>query len=106
MLPVQLQAGEWAEFRVHIGPRPNFGQALVVLGVVAEKPLSAGGPEVRCNTHACAFAGVHTTGDPAALGTPYEFAVPGAALQQGYNVIEVGASVQARIEWVELSARG
>lgn len=99
-LPATIPAGGWHAFRLPIGPQPIQGQAQVVLGV-EEGEVS--GLEVRVNGVLCQGAGPVTLSQPAPDTPTCACDVPLAALQRGYNVIELHPATSLCIDWVELA---
>ncbi len=99
-LPVTVSAGSWHVFRLPIGPQPTQGRAQVVLGV---EEGDVNGLQVWVNGVLCGAAGPVAPSQPAPDTPTCACDVPLAALQRGYNVIELHPATSLRIGWVELA---
>lgn len=97
-LPAALPADGWGAFRLHIGPAPRAGRALVCLGI--DEPLT---PEVRVNGMLCAATSAPVNvSNPKPEGALQQFDVPLEAPVDGYNVIELHAPSALTVQWVEM----
>jgi hypothetical protein len=97
-LPAALPTDGWGAFRLHVGPAPHTGRALVCLGI--DEPLT---PQVRVNGVRCdAAASPVQVSDPRPAGALQQFEVPLAALVDGYNVVELHAPGALTVQWVEI----
>jgi hypothetical protein len=102
-LPAAVEANHWHAFRLHIGPRPAAGRAWAVLAFDPAGGAAGEAATIRVNGEACSAA------EPAALAKPcpvepaWRYRIPSAALQDGYNVIEILAAAPLTVNWVELA---
>jgi hypothetical protein len=104
-LPATIPAGGWHAFRIHIGPQPHGGEVRVCIGIAGEHDPR--GLRVYVNGVLCDYAGPHADNftSPRPDAPLHVFAVPLAALQHGYNVVDVQALEGAQVVWVELAIR-
>jgi hypothetical protein len=97
-LPAALPADGWGAFRLHIGPAPRAGRAVVCLGI--DEPLT---PEVRVNGVLCAVTNAPLNiSSPRPEGALQQFDMPLEALVDGYNVVELHAPGALTVQWVEI----
>lgn len=101
-LPVACTPGKLTEFRIPTGPKPARS-AFVLLGIEGADAASAAGWEVRLNGEPCAAAGTRAMSAPSP-GPMAAFGIPLAAMNRGYNLVEVVARSSAKLVWVEISA--
>lgn len=87
--------GRWGVFRLYIGPRPTTGQTTQVLLEIdnGEKP-----EQVRLNGTLCSWRQTD--------GNWHTYEVEVESVNDGYNVVEVGADREVKITWVEIAVRG
>jgi hypothetical protein len=104
-LPTVCTPDVWKFFRLHIGPKPVSGEAMVVIGVMEPESIDANAIELYVNAEKCEFAGPVQLQDPYPAFPTYGFTVPVANLNRGYNVIELTTSHSVKIGWVELSIK-
>ncbi len=97
MLPVQGAEGRWSSFRIPTGPKP--AQAFVLLGFAGAASCA-----VRLNGEPCAAVGERTMPVPAPAAPMQAFRIPAAAMNRGYNLIEVEWTSAGRLDWVEIVA--
>jgi hypothetical protein len=83
--------GKAAVFRIHIGPKPSPAQQTSVeVALEGDAPL-----DVRLNGILC---------EPVP-GQKHVYAAPADAVNDGYNLVEIGAKQDVKITWVEISVR-
>jgi len=99
-LPAIVGAGQVKAFRLPIGPRPESGEAAVLLGVLAG---DTAGLEVRVNGTVCPPRGQRELPSPAPECPVHAFEIPPAALHRGDQVIEVTPVQEMTFGWVEIS---
>ena len=101
--------GRNGQFRLHIGPRPDPDRQVHVELLVTgnTKPVS-----VRVNGARCTSSGMAEPEHIKASGWKGEgleprqqFQVPHEALVPGYNLVEVQATEDVTVNWVEISVR-
>ena len=102
-LPADCAAGAEVAFRVHTGPCPTGVGGKVVLGLADAEPSAAGALTVRINGGLCGPAAPLELAKPRPQFPTVGFDVPEAALQRGYNLVEVHAVHDCRIGWVEVA---
>ncbi len=85
-------SGTHGVFRIHIGPKPLPGQQARVELVV---PNHEERLDVRLNGVSCTPA----------QGLSHVYDVPPGAANDGYNLIEVNAAQDRKVDWVEISVR-
>ena len=99
-------SGRQGIFRLHTGPRPSDGQQARVELVVPDhdEPLT-----VSVNGIACSWLKLGEPDHIKASGWKevqpprHLYSIPPGAMGDGYNVIEVVASEQVKLSWVEIS---
>ena len=106
LLPADCAAGDNAAFRVHTGPRPESGRAMVVLGLHEECAACELSLTVRLNGAQCSAAGPIELPRPCPSFPTYAFDVPISAVLRGHNLVEVAASRACTVGWVEISIGG
>jgi hypothetical protein len=94
-----------AEIKIHIGPRPEKGKAIVFIGLGKKGNPDAELLSIRVNDHSCE----KTKSPPPSHVHPVVkamagFDVPLTALKNGYNHIEISSSTKVphKIVWVEM----
>ena len=100
--------GRHGVFRLHIGPTPLADQQARIELVVPEhdEPL-----DVRLNGIPCPWSGlaepehIKASGWKAPAPKRHVYDVPPDAMSDGYNLIEVTATQDVKITWVEISVR-
>ncbi len=102
LLPASSLKNEWQEFRVPIGPKPNSGKVMAVLGLLKDPAVKNKTLEVRLNGEVCRFIGPIDLPKPAPDFPAYGFDVPLPAVKRGYNLIEVLSREKTTFGWVEL----
>ena len=101
-LPAQCVPKRWHEFRIPTGPKPASSQVTAVLGIEGAKE-DIGAWDLRVNGEPCAFTGEVTAQQSKPSYPLYGFRVPPAAMNRGYNLIEVQPKSAGTIHWVEIS---
>ncbi len=98
LLPAACAAGEWKEFRLHVGPVPAAPAARVVLSVT-------GGalPEVYLNGERCPAVGTVDLAAPHLEAPSTAWSIPAGVLKRGANLVETRATEPIVIRWVEIS---
>jgi len=104
-LPARCSAGGWVALRLHTGPEPQSGQVIAALGVEGGAVVGDGSLQVRVNGTPCQFTGTCELARPRPDSHIYGFAVPLAAVNRGYNLIEVSPQREITLGWVEFSVR-
>ncbi len=98
LLPAVCAAGDWKEFRLHVGPVSAAAVARVVLCVTGEAAL-----ELYLNGVRCPAIGAVVLPEPR-MDTPASaYDVPAGALKRGANLVEVHATGPLTIRWVEIA---
>ncbi|PKO20768.1 MAG: hypothetical protein CVU38_18320 [Chloroflexi bacterium HGW-Chloroflexi-1] len=99
-LPTRCEKGKTAEFRLHIGPKPQSGKSTVLIGTKEGKSDI----EVHVNSSLCPRVEAHPDdGARSPAEILHECDVPLKELNPGYNVIEATSrTADAEIVWVEL----
>ena len=105
-LPAECRKDQWLAFRLPVGPKPQTGRALALLAIEGVEPEQLRGWRVLVNGAPCASRGSVVLDKPCPPMPAFAFDVPAAALNRGYNVIEVQPQGQGRVLWVELAIRG
>jgi len=100
-LPAHCSAGQTAAFRLPTGPRPDGGEVRAILGIQNDTALDGQAMEVRVNGELCAFIGAVELAQPRPDFPTYAFAVPSAAVNRGYNLIEAVPKRDAEFGWAE-----
>ena len=101
-LPAIVGAGQVGAFRLPTGPRPETGEATVLLGVLSGGIEEA---EVRLNGEICPPCGRQELPSPAPDCPVHAFGISPAALRRGDNVIEVRPVQEITFGWVEIDIR-
>ncbi|MFH1007285.1 MAG: hypothetical protein V1800_07265, partial [Candidatus Latescibacterota bacterium] len=104
-LPIHLEEGQTAAFRIHIGPRSATGDVKVFVGLGEEGSRETTLLEVCVNGEPClASKGAPPTYIHPVVKTLAGFDVPLAATKAGYNRVEVKTSAAdaSQIVWVEI----
>ena len=99
-LPKRCEKGKTAEFRLHIGPKPQSGKSTVLIGTrEGESDI-----QVHVNSSLCPGVESHPDdGTRSPAETLYECDVALEELNPGYNVIEVTSrTADVEIVWVEV----
>jgi len=96
--------GRMPAFRVHTGPKPESGKVTVALGI-EDEAVTNDTMQVRVNGDLCEFAGKIDLPKPAPPFPVYSYSAPLSAMKRGYNLIEVMATKDVTIKWVEISIR-
>jgi hypothetical protein len=104
-LPVLCDNRDSAELKIHIGPRPEKGKALVFIGLGKEGNPDTELLNIRVNGHTCKRSEsappshVHPV-----VKTMAGFDVPLTALKNGYNDVEISSSAKTphQIVWAEI----
>ncbi len=102
-LPAVIAAGGWHAFRLHLGPVPAAGGAAVILAFDPAGGVTGDAGAVRINGEPCGVAESAALAKPCPEGPAWRYAVPLAALRDGYNVIELQATAALTVTWVELA---
>lgn len=101
-LPAVCSADGWAEFRVHIGPKPDAGDVKVVLGIesgsVDQQTIT-----LIVNGKPVEYCGVVGLPAPNPECPAHGFSVPLSLLTDGYNVLMLTSKDDIRIGWVEIT---
>ena len=99
-LPKQVEPEGTAEFRLHIGPKPEGATGQVLLTLSGEGAVDPSRLEVSVNSHP-------TQLDASAEGQPATFRFDGECFLAGYNVIAVRNTGEKalKVESVELTVR-
>ena len=100
-LPIQCVPMEWIAVRVPTGPPPAGGRVTARLGI--QVAAEARTWEVRVNGEVCSFAGMVKPDHCRPDDPMYEFQVPPAMVNRGYNLIEVLPQSEGKIVWVEMA---
>lgn len=104
-LPARCAANGWTAFRIHTGPKPQSGEVIAGLGIVDDAGIDERTLQVRVNGTPCRFIGPCDLPQPKPEFKVYGFEVPLAAMNRGYNLIEVAAQKDITFGWVEFSVR-
>jgi hypothetical protein len=99
-LPQSIAKGQWRTFRIPTGPKPAQANIEIRLGIEDALPRDW---KVLLNGAPCAYSSDTKPEKPNSPAPMFSFRVPPTALQRGYNAIEIEATANARIVWVELS---
>jgi hypothetical protein len=102
LLPALSRKNEWKEFRIPIGPKPDSGKVMAVLGLLKSPAIKNKTLEVRLNGELCSFIGPIDLPKPAPDFPVYGFDVPLPAVKRGYNLLEVLSREKVNFSWVEL----
>jgi hypothetical protein len=98
LLPAACAAGEWREFRLHLGPIDGLLTARVVLCVTGGAP-----PEVYLNGRRCTALGLVEPPEPRLDSPATAWEAPAGAPKRGANLVETLATEPVVIRWVEIS---
>lgn len=101
-LPEKCIPGQYSDFRIHIGPRPDKGKVSVILGISDNRILKKDQLKVLLNGEECSFEGIADLSKPRPEGAIYSYNVPLNSVLDGYNIIEVLAENELEINWVEI----
>jgi len=99
LLPAPMNPGEWKEFRIHVGPRPECRSWI---GLCADAPFSAEALEVRLNGAPCGPCVMTEFAKPRAELPSYAWEIPEEALKGGFNLVEIRSDMENRLRWVEI----
>ncbi|MCM8759518.1 MAG: hypothetical protein NC906_07110 [Candidatus Omnitrophica bacterium] len=102
LLPCECKPNVPNEFRVHIGPKPDFEKVIVLLGIENNVQLESNSLEVRLNGEICNFKGTFNIEKPCPEFPLYGYEVLPNAVNRGYNLIEVTSKIEVKIGWVEI----
>jgi len=103
-LPARCSKDRLAEFRLHTGPKPRRGDAWALIGLGKNGNRDPRGLEVWLNGQPCCL-----TDEPLPPAHPVvsklaSFAIPLAALEEGYNLLEIlgTGSEPYELVWIEI----
>jgi len=102
LLPALVGKQGWGAFRIHTGPKPESGNATLILDIENEVKIDKETLEVRVNGEPCEFKGKMAVTKPISIHPMYGYSIPLSAMKRGYNVIELKANEEIRIGWVEI----
>ena len=102
-LPAKIGAGGWHAFRLHIGPRPERGNAFAVLAFDPSCGTTGDQVTVRLNSEPCGNSEPVTLTKPCPDEPAWRYRIPPSALRSGYNVIELHARAAMTITWAEIA---
>ncbi len=97
-LPAQVPAGARQAFRINIGPKPQVGEAEIVIGLLE----GSDDIEVRCNGELCCAMGEVEMPMPAPDCATYVYNAKNKAVNHGNNTIELQSKNDICISWVEI----
>lgn len=100
-LPTLCQENGWQEFRINIGPKPDSGNALLVLGIESGD-ISQESISVFVNGKIVALDGSIDLPMPHPDFSTYSFTVPLSTLSRGYNMVVMTSKNEMKIGWVEI----
>jgi hypothetical protein len=102
-LPIQCEPGRWQAVRVHTGPKPAAGRVEARIGLEGVTEAGVKTWEMRVNGTVCSLRGPLAGLRPGPPTGVFAFDVPPAAMNRGYNLIELRPGQSGRIVWVEFA---
>ncbi|HWQ53412.1 MAG TPA: hypothetical protein VN442_06990 [Bryobacteraceae bacterium] len=102
-LPAQCEPERWVAFRIHSGPRPETGGAQARIGIEGAGEAELKEWDVRVNGTPCPFAGVVNGLNPGPPAGMVAYQVPLAAINRGYNLVEIRPRHTGKIIWAEIA---
>ncbi len=102
-LPANCRPDEWQGFRIHTGPKPVAGRVEARIGLEGAGESEIGSWELRVNGELCSLRGPVTGVKPGPASGLFAFDVPLAAMNRGYNLIEIRPRHTGKVVWAEFA---